>query len=311
MSGRKIVVLGTGGTVAGRAGSAQDNVGYVAGQVAVADLLQGVPVPPGLAVACEQVSQIDSKDMDFEVWLHLARRCAHWLAERDVQGLVITHGTDTLEETAFFLQCVLQPGKPVVLTGAMRPATSATADGPANLADALVVAAAPGAHGVVAVLAGQVHAAQEVAKAHTARPDAFSSGELGPLGKVERGSVRMLRAWPAQAPVMRPVDQLPAAQDWPRVEIVQNYAGANGMLVEALVAQGVHGIVVAGTGNGTVHQALEAALLRAQAKGVKVVRSTRCAQGEVLAHPADRLPLAGGLSPVKARIALLLGLMGA
>lgn len=309
MSGRKIVVLGTGGTVAGRAGSAQDNVGYVAGQVAVADLLQGVPVPPGLAVACEQIAQIDSKDMDFGVWCRLAQRCAHWLAERDVQGLVITHGTDTLEETAFFLQCVLQPAKPVVLTGAMRPATSATADGPANLADALAVAAA-GAHGVVAVLAGQVHAAQEVAKVHTARPDAFSSGELGPLGKVENGNVRMLRAWPAAAPVARPVDQLPAPHAWPRVEIVQNYAGASGAIVDALVAQGVRGIVVAGTGNGTVHKDLEGALLQALAKGLKVVRSTRCAQGEVVAHPADRLPLAAGLSPVKARIALLLELMG-
>lgn len=310
MSGKKIVVLGTGGTVAGRAGSAQDNVGYVAGQVAVADLLQGVPVPPGLALACEQVAQIDSKDMDFGVWCRLAQRCAHWLAERDVQGLVITHGTDTLEETAFFLQCVLQPAKPVVLTGAMRPATSATADGPANLADALAVAAASGAHGVVAVLAGQVHAALEVAKVHTARPDAFSSGELGPLGKVENGSVRMLRAWPAAAPVARAVEQLPAPQDWPRVEIVQNYAGAGGAIVEALVAHGVRGIVVAGTGNGTVHKDLEAALVQAQAKGVKVVRSTRCAQGEVVAHPADRLLLAAGLSPVKARIALLLELMG-
>lgn len=310
MSGKKIVVLGTGGTVAGRAGSAQDNVGYVAGQVAVADLLQGVPVPPGLAVACEQVAQIDSKDMDFGVWFRLAQRCAYWLAGRDVQGLVVTHGTDTLEETAFFLQCVLQPAKPVVLTGAMRPATSATADGPANLADALAAAAAPGAHGVVAVLAGQVHAALEVAKVHTARPDAFSSGELGPLGRVENGSVRMLRAWPAAAPVARAVEQLPAPQDWPRVEIVQNYAGASGAIVEALVAQGVRGIVVAGTGNGTVHRDLEAALVQAQAKDVKVVRSTRCAQGEVLAHPSDRLPLAAGLSPVKARIALLLELMG-
>ena len=309
MSGRKIVVLGTGGTVAGRAGSAQDNVGYVAGQVAVADLLQGVPVPPGLAVACEQIAQIDSKDMDFGVWCRLAQRCAHWLAERDVQGLVITHGTDTLEETAFFLQCVLQPAKPVVLTGAMRPATSATADGPANLADALAVAAA-GAHGVVAVLAGQVHPAQEVAKVHTARPDAFSSGELGPLGKVENGNVRMLRAWPAAAPVARSVDLLPPPQQWPRVEIVQNYAGASGAVVDALVAQGVRGIVVAGTGNGTVHKDLEGALLQALAKGLKVVRSTRCAQGEVVAHPADRLPLAAGLSPVKARIALLLELMG-
>ncbi len=127
MDERRIVVLGTGGTIAGRADSAQDNLGYRAAEVGVDDLLRGVPRAHGLALVTEQVAQVDSKDMDFPVWLALAGRCAHWLGREDVAGIVITHGTDTMEETAFFLQSVLAPARPVVLTGAMRPATSAAA----------------------------------------------------------------------------------------------------------------------------------------------------------------------------------------
>jgi L-asparaginase len=310
VSGKKIVVLGTGGTVAGRAASSQDNVGYVAGQVAVADLLQGVPVPASAQVVAEQVAQIDSKDMDFEVWRQLALRCTHWLGQPDVQGLLITHGTDTLEETAFFLHCVLQPAKPVVLTGAMRPATSATADGPRNLADALAVAAHPGARGVVAVLAGRIHEAQHVAKLHTSDPRAFESGDAGPLGQVDQGAIAMQREWPGTGQRLRDPAALPQGAGWPRVEIVLSHAGASGAVVEALVAQGVRGLVVAGTGNGTVHHALEAALLQAQSAGVHVLRTTRCARGEVRPHAGDRLPHAPSLSPVKARIALMLDLMG-
>ena len=138
---RTVVVLGTGGTIAGRAASAQDNLAYRAGEVGVADLLAGVTLPQGVTAQCEQVAQSDSKDMDFATWCALSARCAHWLAQQDVDGIVVTHGTDTMEETAYFLQCVLAPVKPVVLTGAMRPATSAAADGPQNLVDALAVAA--------------------------------------------------------------------------------------------------------------------------------------------------------------------------
>src|SRR5690348_6482601 len=123
----KLVVLATGGTIAGRAVSASDNLAYQSAQIGVAQLLAGVPCPAGFALEGEQVAQIDSKDMDFAVWRALAQRCAHWLARDEVAGLVVTHGTDTLEETAFFLQSVLAPAKPVVLTGAMRPATSVAA----------------------------------------------------------------------------------------------------------------------------------------------------------------------------------------
>lgn len=308
MNSQKIVVLGTGGTIAGTASDAGDNLGYTAAQVGIAQLLQAVAALRDVPLVAEQVAQIDSKDMDFDVWKALAVRCAHWLAQPDVQGIVITHGTDTLEETAFFLQSVLDPARPIVLTCAMRPSTALVPDGPQNLMDAVAVARTAGARGVVAVCAGTIHRAQDVTKVHTYRLDAFGSGDAGPLGFVEEGVVRQLRPWPSQ-PSLVPLGQVVADHAWPRVEIVMSHAGANGAMVDALVAQKVQGIVVAGTGNGTLHHKLEASLRSAQAAGVRVVRSTRCATGRVLATPQDSLADSAGLSPVKARIALMLELM--
>jgi L-asparaginase len=305
---RRIVVLGTGGTIAGRAASAHDNLGYQAAAMGVEDLLRDLPVADDLELHAEQVAQIDSKDMDFAVWCSLAQRCAHWLAQPEVAGVVVTHGTDTMEETAFFLHAVLAPVKPVVLTGAMRPATSAAADGPQNLADALAVASSPIAQGVSVAFAGAVHAAHDVQKLHAYRPDAFTSGDAGPVAYVEEGRLRVVRPWP-QAPALRNAASLPDPEDWPRVEVVTSYAGATGKTVEALVRDGVAGLVVAATGNGTVHHALEAALLAAQDQGIAVRRSSRCAQGRVFPREGDAIQGMDGLSPVKARIALLLELM--
>ena len=314
---RRVMVLGTGGTISGRAGAASDNIGYTAGEVGVADLLQGIDAPPGISLAAEQVAQVDSKDMSFALWRTLAQRCAHWLAEPDVAGLVITHGTDTLEETAFFLQSVLAPSKPVVLTCAMRPASALAPDGPQNLRDAIAVAAAPDARGVVAVCAGRVHSAFEVQKVHTYRLDAFDSGDAGPLAYVEEGELRRLRDWPPADPAARgSFDRIAATAAWPRVEILLSHAEARGSLVEALLeerrrggAEPVQGIVLAATGNGTLHHALEAAALRAEAEGVAVLRATRCVEGRILPKPDQRLRDAGALTPVKARIALMLELL--
>jgi L-asparaginase len=309
VSPSKIVVLGTGGTLAGTAASAQDNLGYRAGQIGIGELLARIPGLQGVAIEAEQVAQIDSKDMSFEIWRNLALRCAHWLEQPDVAGIVIGHGTDTLEETAFFLQSVLAPAKPVVLTCAMRPATALVPDGPQNLVDAIAVASTAGARGVVAVCAGVVHGAADVAKQNTYRLDAFASGDAGPVGYVEERSVRQLRPWPESAPVADALHKLQAAVRCPRVEIVMSHAGASGAIVDALVQQGVDGLVVAATGNGTVHQDLETALVNARDAGLRVVRASRCPQGRVQATPHDVLPHAGGLSPVKARIALLLELL--
>ncbi|WP_341904426.1 asparaginase [Polaromonas sp. YR568] len=313
MTPSKLVILGTGGTIAGLSSSATDNIGYTAAQVGVAQLVEAIPaLLAGGAVVTEQVAQLDSKDMDFAVWAALASRINDFLAQTDVCGIVITHGTDTLEETAFFLQAVCQPAKPVVLTCAMRPASALTPDGPQNVLDAAAVARHPGAQGVVVVCAGTIHGAIDVQKAHTYRLNAFTPGDAGPVGYVEEGCVRQLRDWPAGS---GSGDHLAAvasgtATSWPQVEIVMSHAGARGKVVDALVSSGVQGIVVAATGNGTVHHALEQALLRAQAAGVQVRRSTRCAEGHVLPRPDDAIPDSKGLSPVKARIALMLELMG-
>ena len=314
--GSLIVVLGTGGTIAGTAPSSADDSAYTAAQLGIAQLLATVPELASVPIESEQVAQVDSKDMSHAIWQTLARRVAHHTARAAVAGVVITHGTDTLEETAYFLQRVLAPTKPVVLTGAMRPATSARADGPGNLRDAVRVAlesARVGRAGVVAVMAGQVHGAHQVRKAHPARLDAFDSGEAGPLGWVQADGV----SWgPGAAdPVAADAEApLPAAlscdvAQWPRVEIVVSHAGAGGAAVRALVADGVQGLIVAATGNGTVHQELEAALLVAQAQGVAVRRSARSGDGRVRGTSAQGLQGSGELSPVKARIELMLASM--
>lgn len=316
MPHKKIVILGTGGTIAGVAANAADSLGYTAAQIGVEQLVKALPRQGDelFDLVTEQVAQLDSKDMDFSVWRHLASRVGHWLGQSDVQGIVITHGTDTLEETAWFLQTLLNPVKPVVLTCAMRPATALVPDGPQNMVDAISVAMQAGARGTVAVCAGVIHGAADVQKTHNYRLDAFSSGDGGPLGYVEEGRVRLLRDWPhlvanPLASGLKNRVELPESASWPRVEVVMNYAGASAAVVEALVANGVDGLVVAGTGNGTLHHKLEMALLEAQAKGVRVVRATRCLNGHVMPKPGDLLPDSEGLSPVKARVSLLLSLM--
>lgn len=303
-----IVILGTGGTIAGTAQNASDGVGYTAAQLRVEDLLAAVPALARKPLEAHQVAQLDSKDMDFATWQRLAQAVQTQLARPEVAGVVITHGTDTLEETAYFLHRVLAPTKPVVLTAAMRPATALAPDGPQNLFDAVRVASAPGAAGVVFSFAGRVHDATQVRKTHSYRVDAFESADGALVARVEEGAVRLVGRWPVGealglARVAKPV------QSWPRVDIVLNHAGADGRIVLALLTAGVDGIVAAGTGNGTLAIALEAALRDAEARGVRVLRSTRCDAGPVMDLPG-LLPSAGALSPVKARVELILALLG-
>ena len=305
----KIVILGSGGTIAGTAASAGDNVGYRAAQIGVAQLVAAVPGLQGPAIECEQVAQIDSKDLSFADWQRLAEAVARHIARADMSGVVITHGTDTLEESAYFLHRVLAPAKPVVLTAAMRPATSALSDGPQNLLDAVAVVRDGRITGVSVAVAGRVWAGSEVRKVHTYRLDAFDAGDAGPLAVIEEGRVRVFRTQVASAPALGLACIARDAAAWPRVEIVLNHAGADGRIVDALVTSGVHGIVVAGTGNGTLHVNLHAALQRAQAQGIRVLRTSRCAGGAVIGEPADALPSAGALSAVQARIELMLSLL--
>lgn len=303
---QQIVIIGTGGTIAGAAGSATDNVGYKAGQLSVATLVGAVPALQSEALEAEQLAQLDSKDMDEVTWARLARRVQQHLDREEVRGIVITHGTDTLEETAYLLQRVLAPRKPVVLTAAMRPATALQADGPQNLLDAVAVAKAPGARGVVAVVAGQVLHGLEIRKTHTYRLDAFEPGpDTGLLGVVEEGVVRAFRDWPTGEALGAAVLPEDAAR-WPWVEVLASHGGARGQALEAWRQAGLQGLVLACTGNGTVHQALGAAVEALRQSGVPVWRTTRCAQGRIIGAADEK---AAQLTPWAARIELSLQLL--
>jgi L-asparaginase len=261
----------------------------------------------------------------------LAQRCSYFLAQADISAVLITHGTDTLEETAWFLQLVLPAAllaaKPVVLTCAMRPATSSEADGPRNVCDAVRVALDSQASGVLCVCAGDVHTAQLVQKVHSYALNAFGSGDAGPAAKLQDDAVQWQSGQAHFLVPNRPsalfniessainsiVDSVPPTPHWPRVELLQNHAQASGYIVHALLASmadpisPLRGIVVAGTGNGTLSEGLQTALLAAQSQGVCVLRASRCTWGGVSATAQDMLPCTA-LSAVKARVQMVLQL---
>jgi L-asparaginase len=291
---KKIVVLATGGTIAGLTDDLSSPHNYQAGQVEVNALMTDVNTG-GIDWMSEQLAQVDSKDMSFALWQQLLERTQHWLDQDDVQGVVITHGTDTLEETAYFLQAVLTPSKPVAITCAMLPANAPDSDGPANLEEAMAWVQRSDAMGVALVCAGHVHPGDALQKLHSQQRNPFVTVQTSPH----------------QLPWGMPsVEDVLSVRAWPRVEIVLNHTGADGRLVRTLCAHDApDGWVVAGTGNGTVHHDLEAALRDAQAHGMRVVRASRCAMGGVQSRKGDVFEHAGSLTPVQARVALMLELI--
>jgi L-asparaginase len=309
----RIAVLATGGTIAGAAADAAQTAGYQAGLIGVDQLLAAVPALANIAqIHAEQIASIDSKDMAPSLWTTLAQRINALLASADTDGVVITHGTDTLEETAYLLHLTVKSTKPVVLTAAMRPATALSADGPLNLLCAVTLAASAAANGkgVLVAFNNRIHSARDVVKTSTYTVDTFHSPEIGALGWVQDGRIEFQRS------VVRPhtVDtQFVIGTQWPSVEIVTSYAGVSRVPADALVAAGVRGIVVAGTGNGSIHASLQAALVDAARQGVAVVRASRVGSGHVMrngAAPDDMLGFvsAGTLNPYKARVLLMLAL---
>lgn len=318
---QKIVILATGGTIAGLAPDPRQPATYQAAVLSIDDLLAGLKLPPDVQTrlsACtlvsEQVAQIDSKAMTHAIWHTLAQRCEAHLQDADVKGVVITHGTDTVEETAFFLDCVLKTTKPVALTCAMLPANAPHADGPANLADALSWVAFTDAGQVALVVQGEVHAAPWVQKTATRLGQAFSSGRHPAVTVREVLAGQSVAIEPTTTWAAPPLSALPPAAAWPHVVCVTSHAGVDGRLVQAMMgsAHPPAGWVVAATGAGTVHPELQAALLEAQAQGATVWCASRCVWGEVPAgemRDAPSFHSAGMLSPTKARIALMLSLM--
>ena len=305
----RVFVLATGGTIAGSAASPEDVTGYRSGVIGIGELLSAVPKLGAFAdVSGEQLCNIDSKDMTDEILIRLAARVNEILAKDEADGIVITHGTDTMEETAFFLSLTVKTDKPVVLTGAMLPATARDADGPGNLLDAVRVAAHPESadKSVLVVMNGKIFAASEVTKAHTTKLDALASPDFGPLGCVDESDVAFDRA-----PHLTQL-HFSAEASLPRVDILYGHEGDDGALVEAALHAGAKGIVYAGMGNGSIPAKAEKALAKASENGIIVVRASRSNSGPVVpaapSYAAAGFIDSGVLNPQKARVLLRLAL---
>jgi len=311
----RIMVLATGGTIAGAAPATTQTVGYKAAVLPVTDLLAAAPEMKKIAdVQGEQVTQIASENMNPDSWLRIAARCEELLGRDDVDGIVITHGTDTLEETAYFLNLTLKSRKPVVLVGAMRPATALSADGPLNLYNAVVAAASPLAagQGVLVAMNDSIHAAREVTKTSTYSVETFRAPDLGALGYIQSGQLHLYRS-PSRLHTTDTPFYLKKIKKLPQVEILYGYAGSGAGAVEAAVQAGMAGIVYAGTGNGALSVPVIAALATARKKGLFIVRSSRTGSGVVARNGEvhdDELDFIAGdnLNPQKARILLMISL---
>lgn len=311
----QIVIVATGGTIAGSAKSGTE-AGYTSGQVAVDVLLQAVPELSGLArVRGVQVASIGSQDMNDAVWLKLAAEVNQLLASRDVDGVVVTHGTDTMEETAYFLNLVVKSDKPCVLTGSMRPATAMSADGPLNIYNAVALAADPKARGrgVLVAINDDVHGAHAATKTHTTDVETFRSGEEGLVGVCLFGKCDFFRT-PTETNTSKSEFSVKGLESLPRVDILYAHANMSADLVDAAVAAGAKGLVIAGVGDGNMTTPAVEALKRARAAGVVVVRSTRVGGGIVRRNIElndDQLGFVAsiGLNPGKSRVLLQMALL--
>jgi L-asparaginase len=311
---RHIVVVATGGTIAGSAESATA-AGYQAGAVAVDVLIAAVPQMKKFAdVRGLQVSSLGSQDMNDELWVKLAIEVNRLLAAADVDGIAITHGTDTMEETAYFLNLVVKSDKPVVLTGSMRPSTSLGADGPLNIYNAVGVASDPRAkgRGVLVVANDDIHDARSVTKRHTSDVQTFVSSEAGLIGVCLFDDREFARA-PVRAHTTATPFHVVSGQVLPRVDVIYAHAGMSPDLIDGAVANGAAGLVVAGVGGGNMTTPALDAIKRAIRTGVVVVRSTRVGDGIVRRNievddDAVGTVASKELNPAKARVLLKLAL---
>jgi len=309
-----IRILATGGTIAGAQAGAQ-SYGYKSGSFKVEDLISAVPKIDELATLTgEQVANIGSQDMNDAVWLKLAKRINEVLRQADVDGVVITHGTDTMEETAFFLDLVVKSDKPVVIVGSMRPATAVSADGPGNLYNAVAVAANPAAkgRGVLVSLNDEVHAARNVTKTDTTSVETFKSINRGPVALVHTGQIAWFERMDRPHGKGSEFD-VAGRTSLPRVDIIYAHANMSPDLIDAAVRNGAKGIVVAGVGDGNMTDKAMEALSRAAKEGVVVVRSTRLGGGLVLRNnevddDQKGFAASGEFTAPKARVLLQLGL---
>ncbi|WP_255991570.1 type II asparaginase [Chitinolyticbacter albus] len=310
-----VTILATGGTIAGTGATSTTTVGYSAAKLGVEKLIEAVPEMKTIAnVSGEQVFQIASENMTNDHWLKLAKRVNELLKQSSVDGIVITHGTDTIEETAYFLNLVVKSKKPVVIVGAMRPATAISADGPINLYNAVGIAGSKDAQGrgVLVALNDEIQGAREVTKSNTMLASTFRAPDLGSLGYVVRGKPVFYRATARKHTVDTEFD-IGKLDQLPEVDVVYGYANAKRTPIDAFVAGGDVGLVHAGTGNGSLATPVKEALKEARAKGVIVVRSSRTGSGITARNGEandDELDFvaADNLNAQKARILLMLAL---
>ena len=309
----RVLLLATGGTIAGRGADSASVNTYIAGALAADELLAVVPPLQQLAeIQVEQVANVDSADLLFAHWRELVQRIrSAFAADPGLTGVVITHGTNTLEETGWLLQQLIDDPRPVVLVGAMRPATALSADGPLNLLQAVQVVGHPQARhrGVMAVMDGEIHSALAVTKRATQGVGAFISSGPGPLGWVDDGGVHWCSG-PANPQV--PFAELALPERWPQVAILQGCVEPPSALIPALLQAGIQGLVFTGTGAGQLSVVERQALAAWPGSLPLMLRANRCGSGPVYEGPDDcqlgLLP-AGSLNPQKARVLLLLALI--
>jgi len=310
----RVIILATGGTIAG-AGTASDRAGYTAGKIPIEDLIGAIPTVKKIAsITGEQIASVGSQDMTIDIWKKLAVRINEIIAKKEADAIVVTHGTDTQEETAYFLDLVVPSEMPVVLTGSMRPATAISADGPKNLYDAITVAINPKTkgRGVLVSFNEGIFDGREVMKMSTTFTNAFGSPNTGPIGHAYDGKVEYYANAVREVNPQQPV-KVTTDMKLPRVDIVYMYADAPSDMIDMLVAKKVDGIVIAGVGNGNFNKAYMDAVKRAIAAGVVVCRASRTPSGRVVLHDEindDELGtiVSDDLTPQKARILLMLGL---
>ncbi len=314
----RVWVLSTGGTIAGQGSSSTDLTNYRGGSLTGADLVRAVPEIAAIAqIKTEQIANVGSADITVAHWLQLANRINQILTdEPGTAGVVITHGTNTIEETAYFLNLTVKHDRPVVLVGSMRPASAISADGPLNLLNAVRTVLSPEARGkgVLVVLNDEIHAARDVSKTNTLRVETFRSQDLGFLGYADGDRVSFYRA-PTRRHTVNSEFDVKGRTTLPQVEILYSYVEPSGVLLKALLASGAPGIVFAGSGAGLISSAEKVALQPAFAvpaqKRPVMVRSNRTGSGRVTARDEyDKLGIIPGdtLNPQKARILLMLAL---
>ncbi len=309
----KIIILATGGTIAG-VGNKAYGAEYVSGTLSVDDILQSIPEINDTAfISAEQIANIGSQNITSDIWLTLARRVNALLVCKDVDGIVITHGTDTMEETAYFLNLVVNSSKPVIITGSMRPATARSPDGPNNLFDAVALACDKKTvgRGVLITTNSKVFGAHDVSKMATTHIDAFTAPHCGPLGYVHGNEVQFYRLT-ERLHTTNSVFSNKLPQKLPSVAILYGYVDFLPALIDACIASNVKGMVYAGTGNGNIPQIAIKNIQRAQEQGIVVVRSSRASygattEGEMSDNNLNTIA-SGILSPQKAKILLQLSL---